>query len=139
MKKHMKDFCKRGMAVAWGGPVIMAIVWLCLKASGAVEMLTVDQAVLGILSTTVMAFIAAGVSIVYQIETLPKSIAGLIQMAVLYVDYMGVYLLNGWLPAERIGTFTLIFIAGFAVIWLVIYLSIRTKVNRINKKMRASV
>ena len=137
MKKHVKNFCKRGLIAAWGGPVIMAIVWLCLKSAGVVETLTVDQAVLGIISTTVMAFIAAGISIVYQIETLPKSMAALIQMAVLYIDYMGIYLLNGWLPVERIGTFTLIFIAAFAVIWLIIYLSIRMKVNRINQKMQA--
>ena len=137
MKKHVKAFCKRGLIAAWGGPVIMAIVWLCLKAAGVMETLTVDQVVLGIISTTVMAFIAAGISIVYQIETLPKSMAALIQMAALYIDYMGIYLLNGWLPVERIGTFTLIFIAAFAVIWLIIYLSIRMKVNRINQKMQA--
>jgi len=137
MNKHMKDFCRRGLIAAWGGPVIMAIVWLCLKAAGVVETLTVDQAVLGIISTTGMAFIAAGISIVYQVETLPKSMAALIQMAVLYIDYMGIYLLNGWLPVERIGAFTLIFIGAFAVIWLIIYLSIRMKVNRINQKMQA--
>lgn len=137
MKKHVIDFCKRGLVAAWGGPVIMAIVWLCLKAAGVVETLTVDQVVLGIISTTFMAFIAAGISIVYQLETLPKSMAALIQMAVLYVDYMGIYLLNGWLPVDKIGMFTLIFIAGFAVIWLIIYMSIRMKVNRINQKMQA--
>lgn len=137
MKKHVIDFCKRGLVAAWGGPVIMAIVWLCLKAAGVVETLTVDQVVLGIISTTFMAFIAAGISIVYQVETLPKSMAALIQMAVLYVDYMGIYLLNGWLPVDKIGMFTLIFIAGFAVIWLIIYMSIRMKVNRINQKMQA--
>lgn len=137
MKKHVIDFCKRGLVAAWGGPVIMAIVWLCLKAAGVVETLTVDQVVLGIISTTFMAFIAAGISIVYQIETLPKSMAALIQMAVLYIDYMGIYLLNRWLPVDKIGMFTLIFIAGFAVIWLIIYMSIRMKVNRINQKMQA--
>ena len=137
MKKHVRDFCKRGLIAAWGGPVIMALVWLCLKAAGVVETLTVDQAALGIISTTVMAFIAAGISIVYHIETLPKSIAALIQMAVLYIDYMGIYLLNGWLPVKKIGMFTLIFLAAFAVIWLIIYTSIRMKVNRINQKMRA--
>ena len=66
MTKHVKDFCKRGLIAAWGGPVIMATVWLCLKVAGVVETLTVDQAALGIVSTTVMAFIAAGVSIVYH-------------------------------------------------------------------------
>ncbi len=137
MKQHVMNFCKRGMIAAWGGPVIMAIVWLCLKSAGVVEVLTVGQVALGIISTTIMVFIAAGISIVYQIETLPKSIAGLIQMAVLYIDYMGIYLLNGWLPVEKIGMFTLIFIAAFAVIWLIIYISIRMKVSRINQKMQA--
>lgn len=40
----------------------------------------------------------AGVSIVYQIENLPKAFAGLLQAAVLYIDYLGFYLLNGWIP-----------------------------------------
>ena len=137
MKKHVKNFCKRGMLAAWGGPVIMAIVYLCLKAAGVVETLTVDKVATGIISTTVLAFIAAGVSIVHQIETLPKAMAALIQMAVLYIDYMGIYLLNGWLPAQKIGMFTLIFIAAFAAIWLIIYATIRMKVNRINQKMQA--
>ena len=95
MRKNIKDFFKRGLLAAWGGPVILAIVWAVLKSSEVVEMLTVDQVVLGIISTTVMAFIAAGVSVVYQIESLPKAFAGLIQAAVLYIDYLGIYLLNG--------------------------------------------
>ena len=100
MKKFLKDFCKRGMAFAWGGPVIMAIIWLCLQASGTVSELTVNQVALGIFSTTIMAFIAAGISVVYQMENLPKPFAVLIQASVLYIDYLGIYLLNGWLPTD---------------------------------------
>ena len=137
MKNYVKNFFVRGAMWAWGGPVILAIVWACLQTAGVVHGLTVNEVVLGIITTTVMAFVAAGVSIVYQIETLPKPIAALIQMAVLYIDYMGIYLLNGWLPAEKVGVFTLIFIAAFAVIWLIIYLSIRLNVDRINRRMRA--
>ena len=133
MKKFLRDFSKRGMAYAWGGPVIMAIVWLCLQAAGTVTELTVNQVVLGIFSTTVMAFIAAGISVVYQMENLPKPFAGLIQAAVLYIDYMGIYLLNGWLPADKIGIFTLIFVVIFAAIWFAIYIPIRIKVDKMNK------
>ena len=75
MKKFLKDFCVRGMAFAWSGPVIMAIVWLCLQAAGTVSELTVNQVVLGIFSTTIMAFVAAGISVVYQMENLPKPFA----------------------------------------------------------------
>ena len=135
MKQHVKNFCVRGAMFAWGGPVILAIVWAALKAAGAVTSLTVNEAVLGIISTTVMAFIAAGVSIVYHIEKLPKAFATLIHMAVLYLDYLGFYLLNGWIPPDKIWVFTLIFAAGFAVIWLGIYLSIKRKVDKMNQML----
>lgn len=133
MKKHIKAFCLRGMMFAWSGPVILAIVWMCLQRAGVVANLTVNEVVLGILSTTVLAFIAAGITIVYQIETLPKAFAGLLQAAVLYIDYLGFYLLNGWIPLNQIWFFTIIFAVGFAVIWFSIYISIRIKVNKMNK------
>ena len=80
-----------------------------------------------------MAFIAAGVSIVHQIENLPKAFAGLIQISILYIDYLGFYLLNGRIPVNQIWMFTLIFVAVFAVIWLAIYLLTRRNVNRMNE------
>ena len=136
MKKFIKGFCVRGMMFAWGGPVILAIVWICLKRAGVVADLTVNEVVIGIISTTVMAFIAAGVSIVYQIENLPKAFAGLIQAAVLYIDYLGFYLLNGWITLNQIWFFTVIFVVGFAVIWFSIYIPIRIKVYKMNKMIR---
>ncbi len=135
MKKWIKEFCLRGMMFAWGGPIVLAVVWACLKQAGVVADLTVDEVVLGIVSTTVMAFVAAGVSIVYQIENLPKAFAGLVQAAVLYADYLGFYLLNGWLPLHQIGFFTVIFAVGFAVIWFSIYIPTRIKIHKINKML----
>ena len=135
MKKHVKDFIIRGAIFAWGGPVVLAIVWAALQAAGVVTELTVNEVILGIITTTVMAFIAAGVSIVYHIENLPKAFAGLIQMSVLYIDYLGFYLLNGWIPLDKVWLFTLIFAAGFAVIWFSIYIPIRLKVNKMNRNL----
>ena len=135
MKTCVKNFFIRGAMFAWGGPVILAIVWAALKAAGVVTELTVNEVVLGIFTTTVMAFIAAGVSIVYQIENLPKAFAGLIQMSVLYIDYLGFYLLNGWIPLNQIWLFTLIFIGGFAVIWFSIYIPIKLKVKKMNQML----
>lgn len=132
---NFKRFCKRGASFAWGGPVILAVIWAVLKAKGTIDALSVDEVVMGIISTTVMAFVAAGISFVYEIENLPKSFAALIQGSVLYIDYMGIYLLNGWLPVNKIMTFTLIFVAGFIVIWLCIYLSVKYKVNKMNKSL----
>lgn len=138
MKKHVKKFCVRGFMFAWGGPVIVAIVWLALQSAGVITNLTVNEAALGIVSSAVMAFVAAGISIIYEIESLPKAFAGLIQMTVLYLDYLGCYLLNGWIPAYAIWLFTAIFVAGFIVIWLGIYIPIRMKVSKMNKLMNKS-
>lgn len=133
MKKYIKQFCMRGLMWAWGGPVIMAIVWMALQGAGVITALSVREAVLGIFTITLMAFIAAGITIVYQIETLPKAFAGLIHAAVLYIDYLGIYLINGWIPINRIWVFSVIFVGCFAVIWLIIYLSVKLKVDRMNK------
>ncbi len=136
MRKYVKEFCGRGlMWGAWGGPVILAIVWLCLKKAGVVTVLTVDEAVLGIFSTAVMGFLAAGVSVVYKIESMPITFAGLINCVVLYLVYLGVYLLNGWLALNKVWIFTLIFVCGFVVIWLAIYIPIRIKVDKMNQKL----
>ena len=43
MKRHMLDFVKRGLMAASGGPVILAIVYACLGASGVVTALPVGE------------------------------------------------------------------------------------------------
>ena len=133
MKKHIKDFCFRGVAFAWGGPFILAIIWASLKYTGVLTSLSVNEAVRGIITMTIMAFIAAGVTILYQIESLPKAFAGLLHMTVLYFDYLGFYLLNGWISPGRIWKFTLIFIAVFVLVWFIIYMTARSKVDKMNR------
>ena len=135
MKKYIKSFFIRGAMFAWGGPVILALVWAALQTAGVVTRLTVNEVFLGIITTTVMAFIAAGVSIVYQIENLPKAFAGLIQMSVLYLDYLGFYLLNGWIPLNQIWLFTLIFVGVFVVIWFSIYIPTKLKIKKMNQML----
>ena len=135
MKKFIKDFCIRGLMFAWGGPFILAIVWLCIHATGKLETLTVKEVALGIITTTILAFIAAGISVIHQTENVPKAFAALIQAAVLYVDYLGFYLLKGWIPLEKVWIFTVIFVAVFAIIWGIIYLSIKAKVDKMNRAL----
>ena len=133
MKKFMKNFCIRGLMFASGGPIITAIIWLCLQAAGKVKTLTVNEVVLAIFSTSVMAFVAAGISVIHQTENVPKAFAALIQAAVLYADYLFFYLLNGWIPVSNIWIFTIVFVAVFAITWSIIYLSVRIKVNKMNR------
>lgn len=138
MKTYILEFLKRGLMAAAGGPVILAIVYMILGASGVTEYLTPDEVSMGILTVTLMAFIAAGISVVYSIEKLPLVSAILIQAGVLYLDYLLVYLLNGWIPRDSggIGGFTAIFAAIYAVVWLCVYVSIKVKTDRINRKLR---
>ena len=138
MKKYALEFVKRGLLAAGGGPVILAVVYGILGATGTVTALTPSEVCLGILSVTLMAFIIAGISMIYTVECLPLPMAVLIHGGVLYLDYLLVYLLNSWLPRnwKAVGGFSVIFVAGFALIWLVIYLCIRSKTRKLNEKLR---
>lgn len=136
MKEITKEFLKRGMLFAWGGPAVVAFVWLCLNRSGELTALSVGEAVLGVYSSTVLAFVAAGITVVYQVERLPRPIAGLIHMGVLYADYLAVYLLNGWIKPQVIAVFSLIFVLVFGTIWGAVYLTARRNVSRMNQHVQ---
>ena len=135
MKPFVKEFFKRGLMACGCGPIIMAIIYGILSATGSVVTLSAEKVCIEILTVTAMAFIAAGISAVYLIETLPLIWAILLHGVVLYADYLGVYLLNGWLKLSTIAIFTAIFIVGYALIWLMIYLSIRSKTKQLNQKL----
>ena len=120
----MKEFFKRGFVSAWGGPVVLAIIFLCIGNGD----ITLADAAKGILSITALAFIAGGITTVYQIEKLALFPAILIHGLVLYGTYLAVYLLNGWLAKGfPILIFSICFVAGYALIWLIIFCTTRKK------------
>ncbi|MBQ7306028.1 MAG: DUF3021 domain-containing protein [Clostridia bacterium] len=139
MRKFAAEFVKRGLMAAWGGPVVIAIIFASLGANGVMETMTVHEVCLGILSSTVMTFVAGGITAIYQVERLPLPMAALIQAGVLYLDYLLVYLMNGWLQNQMVPilTFTVIFAAGYALIWLVIYQVIKRQTQKMNEKLTA--
>ena len=139
MRKFAAEFVKRGLVAAWGGPVVIAIIYASLGANGVMETMTVHEVCLGILSSTVLAFVAGGITAIYQVEKLPLLMAALIQAGVLYLDYLLVYLMNGWLERQLsvILGFTVIFAAGYALIWLVIYRVIKRQTQKMNEKLMA--
>ena len=137
MKKCILEFIKRGLMAAGGGPVILAGVYGALGATGTVVNLAPTEVCLSILSITLLAFIAAGITMIYTLEQLPLSLAILIHGGVLYLAYLLAYLVNDWLPRNEIGLFSIIFAAGFALVWLVIHLCIRNSTKKLNEKMLA--
>ena len=137
MKKFAKEFCLRGLLAMGFGPVVLAVIYGILGAAGVIESLCVGEVVRGVLSITLMAFIAAGVTGIYQVEQLPLLSAIVIHGGVLYLDYLVMYLLNDWIQKNpmAIGIFTGVFVAGYSLIWLGIYLFAKQRTDRLNKKL----
>ncbi|MBR6559032.1 MAG: DUF3021 domain-containing protein [Clostridia bacterium] len=138
MKRIVLGFFRRGLIACGVGPVVLAVLYLVLKHNGAVETLTINQVCIGIFSLSALAFIVGGMNIIYQIERLPLMVAILIHGIILYLSYLGTYLLNDWLEWSLISVlaFTGIFVVGYLVIWIVIYSVTRKNTENINKILK---
>ena len=97
MKRSVLEFVRRGLMACGFGPIVLAILYLILQHHGVIETLTVRQVCVGIFSISALAFIAGGMNAIYQVERLPLMVAILIHGGVLYLSYLGTYLLNEWL------------------------------------------
>ena len=138
MKKIALEFLRRGLLAYGLGPIVLAILYLILQNQGVVESLTVDQMCKGIFSLAVLAFIAGGMNVVYQIERLPLMAAILIHGIVLYISYLATYLINDWLEwgVVPIIVFTGIFVLGYLVIWVIIYSVIKKRTENLNQILK---
>ena len=134
MKRYIGNFVQRGLTACGFGPLVLAIIYLILQNQGIVQTLTVNEVCIGILSLSGLAFLAGGMNSIYQIEQLPLMVAILIHGGVLYIGYLGTYLLNGWLELgiTPVLVFTGIFVVGYLVIWAIIYSIIKKNTDRIN-------
>ena len=135
MKKILSGFFLRGMIACGFGPIVFAILYLILQQQGVVKVITVNQMCLGIFSLAFLAFMAGGMNIIYQMERLPLMVAILIHGCVLYVVYLGTYLINDWMESgvAPILVFTVIFVFGYLIIWMVIYSMNTRNTKRLNQ------
>ena len=138
LKKYFKDFLLRGLVSMGFGPFVLSVVYGILGLCGVVDKLAVYEVVLGYLSITVLAFLCGGMTVVYQIEEIGLSKAITLHGIALYIAYAVVYLSNNWLKDGIIPfvIFTIIFVVGYALVWLVIYLITKRGTDSINKKIR---
>ena len=138
MKKIVLEFLHRGAVACGLGPIILAVIYLILQKYAGVETLTVNQLCIGIFSLSALAFIAGGMNVIYQMEQIPLMVAILIHGSVLYVSYLATYLLNDWLEWGVTPTlvFTVIFVLGYLVIWVIIYSIIKRRTGKINEILR---
>ena len=137
MKKFLSDFFLRGFVAAAFGPPVLAIIYWILGFTGAVESLSPNEAALGILSIELLAMVIGGMSAIYQQEQLPLAMAILIHGGVLYAAYILIYLINGWLQRQMVPilVFSAIFLAGYALIWVFIYLFNKRRTKKINQNL----
>lgn len=138
MKKFWKEFFLRGLICAAGGPLVLAVIYGISGAAGAVEALSPQEVCTGILTITLLAFIAAGMTAIYQMEQLPLPIMILLHGGALYVAYILTYLISGWLQNSLVPilVFSGIFIVGYALIWLIVYCIEKAKADKLNKLLK---
>ena len=138
MKKIILEFVRRGMTACGIGPIVLAILYLILQYQGRIQTLTVNQVCLGIFSISILAFVAGGMNVVYQMERLPLMAAITIHGGVLYISYLITYLVNDWLQwgTTEILVFSGIFGLGYIIIWLIIYSIIKRNTEKINKVLQ---
>ena len=75
---------------------------------------------------------------IYRIERLPLMLAILIHGSVLYLSYLGTYLLNDWLDlgVMPIVVFSAIFVVGYIVIWAIIYSITKRRTEKLNEILK---
>ena len=135
MKKMMKEFIFRGLIAAGFGPIVYGIVIFIIETCGVNAMQDGSMILKAILSTYMMAFICAGASVIWQNERLGLGYSALIHGTVIYISYLITYLLNGWLDNEKIGLFSIIFISGYIIIWLIIFITEKLKAKKLNQQL----
>lgn len=136
--KYCKDFCLRGLVAMGFGSIVLSIVYGILGLCGVVEYLAVNKIVLGYLTITALAFLCGGITVVFQIEEMGLSGAITLHGIVLYIAYAAVYITNNWLKDGLVPflVFTVIFIIGYALVWLVIYIITKCGTDKVNKAIR---
>ena len=134
----VKDFFLRGLMFGGFGPIVVGIVYLCLNMILNDFSLSGVEVFTAIISTYVLAFVHAGASVFNQIESWSLGKSTLCHFGILYIAYVLCYLINSWIPFEPavLGIFTAIFVVGYAVVWLTVYVSVRVTVKRLNRSLR---
>ena len=134
MNRYLKEFLHRGLMFAGFGPIILGIIFFVLEKTLDDFSVNGEQILLGIVSTYLLAFVQAGVSVFNQIEhwPLPKSL--FCHFGMLYVVYVFFYIVNSWIPFEWgvIGIFTAIFVVVYFVIWFTVFFIVKATGKKLN-------
>lgn len=138
MDQYLKKFLHRGAVFGGLGPIVLGIVYAVLEQTVEGFALNGTQVLLGIVSTYFLAFVQAGVSVCNQIEHWPIAKSLLVHFSVLYIAYVGAYLMNSWIPFEPmvLVIFSAIFVVCYFVIWFSVYFAVKATGKRLNAKLK---
>ncbi len=137
MNQYLKQFLHRGLLFGGFGPMILGIVYAILQETLTGFSLTGWEVLLAVLSTYLLAFVQAGVSVFNQIDHWPLAKSLACHFGCLYLTYSACYLINSWIPfvPQVLLIFTAVFAVVYLVIWLTVYLIIKATGNRLNAKL----
>ena len=137
MNRYFKEFLHRGLIFGGFGPIIMGIIYFILSYTVKDFSVSGTDAFVAIISTYILAFVHAGVSVFNQIEHWSVMKSLFCHMSVLYVAYLACYLINSWIPFEImiVLIFTAIFVISYLVIWVIVYLCVKGKAKKLSGKI----
>lgn len=139
MNKYVKEFLHIGLIFGGFGPVVVGIVYAILWATLPDITITGAQMCVAIISSYLLAFVHAGASVFNRIETwsVPKSLFW--HLLTLYIAYVTCYLVNTWIPfnALVILIFTGIFVVTYFVVWLTVFLCVKSAQKKMNAKLHS--
>ena len=138
MNRYLKDFLHRGLIFGGFGPIVVAIVFMCISLADRGFSLTANQILLATVSSYLLAFVQAGVTVFNQIEHWSTVKSLLCHFVTLYATYSVCYVVNSWIPFEPmvLVIFSVIFAVLFFVIWTIVYLSVRVTSKRFNSQLK---
>ena len=137
MNKYLKSFLQRGLIFGGFGPVITGIIYYILSITIDNFSVSGTEMFTAIISTYLLAFIHAGCSIFNQVEHWPIAKSLFFHFLSLYLAYSVCYLINSWIPFDITVflIFTGIFVLGYAIVWLIVYLIVKQTERKLNSKL----
>ncbi len=120
------------------GPIVAGIVYFSLSYTVDGFSLGGMEVFVAILSTYLLAFVHAGVSVFNQIEEWSTAKSLLCHLSSLYLAYVLCYLINSWIPFDFkvLLIFTLSFVLLYFVVWICVVIGIKLTENKLNSKLK---
>ena len=138
MNKYVKEFLHRGLIFGGFGPIVLGIVFAILQLTVKDFSVSGVSVLVAILSTYMIAFVQAGASVFNQIEHWPLAKTLFFHFGAIYVVYLFSYVLNTWIPFKllAVAIFTAIFVVSYFIIWLTVYLIVKSYEKKLNAKFK---